>query len=96
MTLLKEERQPAQKGRDAINFPAAQFQSRNRNTMENQDNTSPPQSITMTPNENQLEGLPDKELKRVAINMFTQFIDDTNILQENKKEIMKQGFQSKM
>lgn len=41
----------------------------------------------MTPNEDDLEGLPDKEFKRVTI--FTQFIEDTNILQENKNiEIM--------
>lgn len=38
----------------------------------------------MTPNEDDLEGLSDKEFKRVTISMFTQFIEDTNILQENK------------
>lgn len=43
----------------------------------------------MTPNEDDLEGLPDKEFKRVTISKFTQFMEDMNILQENKNiEIM--------
>lgn len=52
--------------------------------MKNQDNMSLQRIITMTPNEDDLDGLPDKEFKRVTISMFTQFIEDTNILQENK------------
>lgn len=44
----------------------------------------------MTPNENDLKGLPDKEFKRVPIGIFKHFIEDTYILQENKnKQIMK-------
>lgn len=57
--------------------------------MKNQDNMSLQRIITMTPNEDDLEGLPDKEFKRVTISKFTQFMEDTNILQENKNiEIM--------
>lgn len=55
--------------------------------MKIQANTFPTQItnlIVMTPNENDLEELPEKEFKRMLISAFKQLKEDINKHQENK------------